>query len=348
MLVDILKDPSEWETFLKKCPASTVFHSLQWKEVIQKSFPYSAHYITIRDDNDSIIGVCPGFIRKQMHMKFFDSTPHSDYGGPLFNGNNIVEFYGHLKKYFNNLSNAEHLTFSKCFLNHDFFDHNYVFPTAFIETGTGVIEIDLKQTSSDFLWNNVYSNHRRYWINKIERQNIHARLADSISDLKEFYNLYYKNMNSINVSPRPYDFIQNMWKYLYPKHLRIWLLEKNDSVGGLLVLKQNGKSYCCHVGIDREKSKNIPVINYLTWKEIKLAESDGYRMVSLGTTPNDRKNIHFSKKIAIGGRFKQQKKMWYPLNPRGIGIIKTVKLLQNVSKRFPVTIQKSLKNKTRI
>jgi len=64
MFVEELKDKTEWKTFLQSSPEATFFHSLKWKEVIQKSFPHSALYLTIRDVNGMIVGVCPGFILK--------------------------------------------------------------------------------------------------------------------------------------------------------------------------------------------------------------------------------------------------------------------------------------------
>ena len=69
MYVEELKDKREWETFLKASSEGTFFHSLKWKEVIEKSFDYSPLYLTVRDPDGRIVGICPGFFVDSMRIR---------------------------------------------------------------------------------------------------------------------------------------------------------------------------------------------------------------------------------------------------------------------------------------
>lgn len=347
MLVQKLKADCEWEDFLKNSPESTFFHSLKWKEVIQKSFSYSAHYITIKDSCGSLVGVCPGFIRKYMYMKFFDSLPHSDYGGPIITRLSLEKASVSLIDYLHNLSSDKDLAYTRHCLTAYYLDQHFDSPSAFIDQDTGVMEIDLKAHSSGLIWKNVFSNHRRHCFRRIKKNGFQAREAESISDLKEFYTLYYRNMEFIGASPRQFNFVENMWRILYPANLRIWLLEKNDPIGGILVFKYNQSTYCYYAGIDRIKSGSIPVVAYLMWKEIEAAANEGYRYVSLGSTPSNPRSQYFTQKIGMGSKFRQQKMVLYPLSPSGMVFLSTFPILKTIKNTLPVAIQNILKNLVR-
>jgi len=258
MFVEELKDKREWETFLSASPEGTFFHSLKWKEVIEKSFPHSPLYLTIRDANGTIVGICPSFILNSMRMK-----------------------------------------------------------------NKGTMEIDLKATPSDFIWNKIFSKNRRRKIRRIERDGFQAREARTKSDLRDFYTLYYENMKYIGGSPYPYKFMENMWSILYPENLRIWLVEKDKIIAGISVLKYERKTYWTYAGINRKQCGRASVVPYLLWKEIDKAEEEGCRWISLGGTSSDPKNPYHIQKKWLGASFCQQEMVWYPFSPNGRILLQT-------------------------
>ena len=85
MIVEPLSDENEWDEFVAASPKGTFFHTLKWRDVLDKSFPYESSYIGIRDSDDRLVGICPFFITKKLWpFKILDSLPESDLGGPLF------------------------------------------------------------------------------------------------------------------------------------------------------------------------------------------------------------------------------------------------------------------------
>jgi hypothetical protein len=83
MFVEEMKSPGEWEDFLEVTPRGTVYYSIKWKEVVQRTFLYSRLYIVIKDNSGRIVGICPGFIRSSIYINVYDSMPYSGYGGPI-------------------------------------------------------------------------------------------------------------------------------------------------------------------------------------------------------------------------------------------------------------------------
>jgi hypothetical protein len=353
MLVKELKNSREWEEFLQASPKGTFYHSLKWKEVIQKSFPHSALYLTIRDANGRLVGICPGFISGSMYMKIYQSTPHSDYGGPVIAEHCIEQASLSLRSFLQNFCSNQGIAYSKILFMDDKLVRSFKSPLTYVDTSTGIVEIDLKATPSDFIWHKIFSARARKKVRLIERDGFKAHEARSKSDLRDFYDLYYKNMRYIGASPHQYGFMENMWSILYPENLRIWIVGASKRIGGIAVFKYGRRTYWVYVGIDRKKcSSRYSVVSYLLWNEIKKAEEEGYRYVSLGATSSDPKNPHNLQKMGFGGSFYQQKMVWYPFSSSGRILLKSrakaVLVWKTIRSFLPTDFKRTLESKLSI
>lgn len=324
MYVEELKNSKEWESFLRSSPEGTFFHSLKWREVIEKSYSYSPLYLTIRNQDEKIVGVCPGFILNSMNFKIYHSLPNSDYGGPIIEAHCLETASIALRSFLQSTCASKGVTYAKiCFTNNEM-GRSFTSKSGCIETNKGVVAIDLKATPSDFIWRSVFSKNRRSKIKRVEREGFQVQEAKTKSDLRDFYNLYHENMTGIGATPYTYKFMENLWDVLYPENLRIWLVEKErQRVAGIAVLKDEQRTYWVYAGIDRKKSGNRSMIPYLIWKEIKKAEEEKRRYVSLGGTPSDPTHPYHVEKNRLGGTFYPQEIVLYPLTAVGHMMLQT-------------------------
>lgn len=348
MYVEELKNKREWEAFLQASPRGTFYHSLKWKEVIQQSFPYSPLYLTVKDANGKIVGICPGFILSSMYAKIYCSLPCSDYGGPLIAKHSIRQASLSLRSFLQSFCSDKNVAYAKfCFMNNGL-GRFFKSPLGYVETTKGVMEIDLQATPSDFIWNKVFSGNRRRKIRLIERQGFQAQEARTKSDLRDFYNLYYQNMKYIGASPYCYEFMEKMWSMLYPENLHIWLLEKDKRIAGVLFFEYGQKSYAVYAGLDR-KQRVHGSINYLWWKEINKVEEEGLKYVSLGSTPSDPKNLYYHQKMSFGSSFHQQEAVWYPMCSTGCFLLqtraKTISAWKTIRDFLPTNFKRTLETK---
>jgi hypothetical protein len=307
--VEPLVDKREWEDFLQFSADGTFYHSLKWKDVVEKSFHDSPTYLTIRNSN-GIVGICPGFIQASKHTKIYSSMPYSDYGGPVIVRDSLEQASHLLREYLQRFCS----TLGVAYLSINFVHDNETFfgsPKGYVDTSQGTVEIDLGATSSDFLWSSLFSSNRRRKIMRHERRYT-IEQARTKSDLRDFYSVYCQNLKYIGGHPYPYEFLENMWTLLYPQNLRIWLVGKEEPVGGKLVLKDSKGSYSLLLGIDRAAAGTPSIYELLVWKEIQAAEEDGCRYVSLGGTPSDPRDPYHLRKVSFGGSFNQQKVVRYP------------------------------------
>lgn len=350
MHVEELTNEKEWEAFLQNSSEGTFFHSTKWKEVIEKSFSYSAIYLIARDINGAVVGVCPGFVLKYGPLKIYISMPNSDFGGPVIDKNYTQKTSLSLLRFIKRFCCDRGIAYSKFCFTGDKLGRFFKFPRGYVDTSTGVMEIDLEATSSEFIWNKVFSQNRRWKIRRFERDGFQVQEARSRSDLRDFYNLYYMNMKHIGASPYPYEFMENMWSMLYPDNLRIWLVGKQKRIGGIAVFKDRRRTYLVYAGINRKQVfSQYQVVTYLVWKEIEKAEEEGCRYVSLGSTPSDSKNPYYLQKMSFGSSFLQQEIVSHPLNSTGHILLQTeVKAISTwkaVRNYLPIAFKRTFESK---
>jgi hypothetical protein len=350
VFVEELKNNREWEDFLQASPEGAFYHSLKWKEVIQKSFPHPALYLTIKDANGTLVGICPGFILSSMHMKIYHSIPYSDYGGPVIGRECTEQASILLRSFLQSFCSNNGIAYTKiCFIDGKSAQF-FKLPSSHEDRSKGTMEIDLKATPSDFIWNKIFSKNRRWKIKRFERDGFQAQEARTKCDLRDFYNLYYENMKHIGASPYPYKFIENMWIILYPENLRVWLVGKEKRIGGIVCFKYGQKTYWVYAGIDRNQSySRYSVIPYLLWKEINKAEEEDYRYVSLGGTPSDPKNPYYLQKMSFGSSFNPQEVVWCPFSSTGRILLqtraKTISAWKTIRNFLPSNFKRSLESK---
>ena len=79
-------DYQKWDDFVNLHPNSTIFHTIQWKTVIEKSFHYQPLYLVLKNSENKIVGIAPSFLVKKLGIsnKIISSLPFFEYGGCLF------------------------------------------------------------------------------------------------------------------------------------------------------------------------------------------------------------------------------------------------------------------------
>jgi len=274
-------------------------------------------YLVVRDGGGRLVGVCPGFITESLHIKIYDSTPYSDYGGPAIETPYVARASFAILDFLRQLSSSQGLAFARFLVTEKALARHLGSPISHTESNFGVMEINLTATPSQFIWSHVFSKNRRQKFNQMERKGFQVREARTRSDLQVFYNLYLRNMMHIGARPYPYSLMESIWDTLYPSFVRIWILENRKPLAANLYFRYAQKSFWAYAGIDRNETLVYPLLNYLIWTETKKAEEEGLLQLSLGSTPSDPDSMYFIQKSSMGSEFHPQTICWHPLSPSG-------------------------------
>lgn len=331
----------EWEEFLATVPEGSFYHSLKWKEILEKSFSRPTSYLAIRDKQGRLIGVMPTVISKLGLLKMYDSLPYSDLGGPVIEKTHVREASLSIQRFLEKSGHEKGISGVKICLTKDRFGSLFGLDKYFVDRGKGVMEIDLERKPSTVIWTRELSKRHRNRIRHFEKDNFQIREAQTRSDLQQFLVVYYENMKNIRASSYPTLFFENIWRFLYPENFSILLCEKEETVGGLAFFKYGQKIYLTYTGFHRELlSSRHSIIPYLLWQSIKWAEEKGFRHICFGGTPADPRSSNYSQKAMFGASFLQQEIASIPFDLRAKSFLLAVDKLRLFSRALPLRLKK--------
>lgn len=308
MIVELLEDEIEWENFVAGSPDGTFFHTIKWRNVLERSFPYQSSYLCIRDSSGQLVGVCPFFITKKMWpFKVLDSLPNSDLGGPLFKEEFKKDAAKALVNYLDKLGANKGITYTKMRLS-DLEACEYLRTNdSKVDDHSGTMILDLNEKPVDFIWNEVFEHKQRKYISRFDRDGFKTTNATDIHTLKIFYDLY-RNWGN-DGTPSNLRFIENVYNILYPSNFSITLIENNDKCigAGINFFYEPKKTlYMAGVALDKGMSSRYKIYYKLRWETIKYAHTIECRYVSLGPVSSDESEIHHKIKGNFGARFNQE------------------------------------------
>lgn len=346
VIVEPLGDEEEWENFVASSPQGTFYHTLKWKRVLDKSFPFESIYLVIRGSNRDLVGVCPFIISTELKViKVLDSLRDSDYGGPVVKEGYAEPVMSALMDYLKQLAREKGITYARICFSDKNLSQYFSAAASRVDTSMGTMMLDLQEKPTDYLWDKVFTQKsgQRTSIRRFENDEFQNRQAEGVDDLHMFYELYYKNMNRIGGRPYPFDFFESVWDSLYRDHFDIILTRRaQQCIGALAFFTYSAHQtiYQTFIGLDRSVGTQY---YYLSWGLFKWAEEEGYRYVSFGSTPSDPHEVHHLLKSKLGAEFNQDYIVYVPFNRKLFWVREmTAKIWGKAGTRLPRRVRRRL------
>jgi len=317
MIVEPMNDEREWERFVADSPDGTFFHTLKWRDVLEKSFPYESLYLCIRNSNDNLVGVCPFFITKKLWpFNIVDSLPNSDLGGPLLKEGCKKDAANALLNYLEDLGANKKISYIKLRISNIEDCECLKTKNSKVENHIGTMILDLDEKSMDFIWNNVFEHKQRKYINRFDRDGFKSNNSTDISSIKKFHTLYCDTWGDDKALSN-LRFLENIFNLLCRENLNITLIEKDDRCIGAginFIYNEKKAVYMTGVALDKDVSSRYKTYYKLRWETIKYAHKNGYRYVSFGPVFSDVSEIHHQIKSKFGAEFNQDYYLYLPIN----------------------------------
>jgi hypothetical protein len=315
MIVEPLSNTDEWQDFVKGCPEGTFFHTLEWKEVLDKSFNFESLYVVIRNSNLEIVGLCPFVIWKEFKLfKVIDSLKACDFGGPLFKEGYTQAGAQALVNFLKQAAHDRGITYARLRFSREELSQEFCLPGSRVDTRYGTMIIDLQERSAEFFWNKGMDTDRRRKIKRIYRDGFQCKMATGLQEVRQFYDIYCENMARMVGVTHPLALFENMFNSLAPRCFNIFLLSRDQQciAGWAFFSHEPTKTiYVNYMGLS---ASPYSVFDCLTWELSKWAEEKSYRYIILGSNPSDPAEIHHRVKAKAGGAFRQDYIVLLPLN----------------------------------
>lgn len=264
------QERKEWEKIVRESPHGTIFHTLDWMDILEKTYKVKKLPIGIYE-NDDLIGIFPAFLQKKVFLKLMLSPlklAGTAYGGPVVSKDStpIIE---DVVSRFEDLKDGSYIDITCSpnlkLANLDGYDFEKKY-TFILDLDRGINEI----------WNNFESRCRRA-IKKGEKKEIEIIRSRKKEDMDIFFGLFmdtYKRQK--RRPPISKDLAFNVLDMLPDGQTEIHLMKyENRYIAGIVPLFFEDTLYYW-LGGSLTEYRKIPT-NILHWELIKWAVENGYK-----------------------------------------------------------------------
>lgn len=280
------KDGQKWQDYVFNHPQGTVYHTLEWRDILYNEYKYKPIYL-IAEEKEKTVGVFPLFFIKNFTGRKLVSLPFSQLGGPLVDNIDVWKaLILKSKVFFKNLK-CKSFTIKSNKLD----DHKIIRKLGFIEKNNFINSSLLLKKNFNDLENNFSRNKKRKVKDCIDA-GFTTRFADGLSDVKALYALELE-LRKRQGSPIPsWNYFKSQWEFLFKKGLLKIIIAKFESkvVAGEIFFSFNNCLMNIY-SISNDKYKNLSPITLIQWEEIRWAVENNYKYVDFGITDKNFEGI---------------------------------------------------------
>ena len=288
--LDPQTDP-RWEALMNRLSSSVIYQHPIWLGVLEDAYGYKPMHLACEDASGTLRGVLPLFYRQGLRTgRLCFSTPPSS--GPLTDDERVQRL---LIQTAIERSRMEKATTLQITTRSTSLDH-------LVDNIVGVGGEETYELALPEQPDRLRLDSKIKWaVNKAIRLGVQIRPAETISDLRAWYELYLRTMRRLVVLPQPYRIFELAWQRLQPQGIFQLLLAEQVEAGhrrllsGFLFLHWQQTTTHVMTGWRREDQALRPN-DMLHWHAIHQACEEGMRWYDFGSIDGNQGLAQFKTK----------------------------------------------------
>jgi CelD/BcsL family acetyltransferase involved in cellulose biosynthesis len=277
---------ARWEALMNHLPSSVIYQHPAWLQVVEEGYGYKPLHLACEDASGNVHGILPLFYRRGLRSGKICLSP-PPVAGPLADSEQASTMLIQAAIERGRSEQATGLQFMTRSTNFD-------------DCVDGVVGVPVNESYGLTLPEHSgllrLDSRVKRAVNKATRSGLHIRPAETISDLKAWYQLYLETMRRAMVMPHPYRIFELSWRHLQPLGaMRLLLAEHGEAgqrrlVAGFLFFQWNGISWHLYTGWRRE-DQDLRPNDLLHWQALQDACAQGLRWYDFGHAPAGNQGI---------------------------------------------------------
>jgi hypothetical protein len=254
-----------------------VTHTKKWADVLEKTYPQIKGYIAA--DSRTIGPDCSFMpiyrIKRLYNRTSWLSIPYSTISDPVFNGT------------------SSGISILKAITSHPL-THNckieiralnqLQYPSDFLQKSEYLCHQLFLNKSEDEIFRSFHRTAVQVHIRKSLESGLRLKIASSLNDVMQFYQIYVKMRKELGLPPQPFAFYKNMWNELNPHNIELLIAEyEGRAVAGMWIIK-NRWLYSFEYLARACKNDKMRCAHFLYWHGIKRALQSNTAVVSFSRT----------------------------------------------------------------
>ena len=260
--------------------------------MLEKVFGYRQNGFLIKEGDEFVGGVPLFKVGNFLGGGYYSSSPFRDRGGIIYNNPGILPYlFKTVGEFSEKKKKAVVIKQMKPIPSYD--------PASF-----GVVEQDHWITTQvdltgghEQLWKNL-KNNAQGPVKQSRKKGVIIKSADSLEDLKQFYDIFFIARKKIGIPVFPYRFFQEIWKEFYGSKKAVLFLALLDGkpVAGIFLLT-HGETVIDGYAASIDDYRDYRVNDLLVWESICWACDNGYKVFDFGAdSPLQQSLLAFKSK----------------------------------------------------
>jgi len=279
------KEEEHYRYFIDTNSESSLYHTLEWRDIVQKTYGYKPYYL-IAWDAGSIKGVLPLFqVNSLINGKHIVSLPFSHCVSILYQDRSVL---GEL------IECAKDLTLQR---NYNYLEMRHgmdLTEISGLECSRHFLDstLDITYSLSD-VWANFQGSVRKA-IRKAQQNPIKIIRGTDLEHYRQFFMLELETRRRQGSPPYAFRFFENLYLKLHASgKARLYLAYfENQAIGGVLILYHHRTAIYGYGGSTSNKNLlRFRPNNLLFWLAIQDAYKEGYKLFDFGITPPSNKGL---------------------------------------------------------
>jgi hypothetical protein len=325
MVEDLGQDnAADWERTNQGSNDGSIYHSLRWKNVLERSFGIKSHYFIVYDGTQPA-ALCPFFEEPLRGLRSLVPPPSTDLDHVIVTDPSNKPVLNEILSRSIDMAKRDRLAFiimtcSKADVAGSIqgfgsVGHKriYPFPT------NGYLSLDLGECPPAHIWEKVFSSKdsQKKYIRRFEEAGYGFRDSKEKKEVDVFYEYYASNLTHIGAAPFDRHHFDVVLDTMQKEEVRLTLLEKGDEIaGGIMALlwPEKKEMYLRYMALNRNLPSTFHPPYALYWEAINYAAQNGYSKICFGTNTGNPADRSLKIKTGFGCRYHDNYSVLLPMN----------------------------------
>ena len=291
----------QWQRFVRDAPNATLYHRIEWREIIRRTAGHDPIYLMAFEDRD-LYGVLPLFlIGSRLFGRMLVSMPFLNYGGVCATNASAEDV----------LLEAARETADRLRVKYVELRHLHSLTTPLPSNMFKVTFLIPLEDDPDEVWKRALHSNVRNKVRKARKEGIQVESGPHLTG--DFYEIYSHNLRDLGTPVMPESFFQSVVS-TFGEQARVYVARlEGRPVGAKLVLFDKDAVHFVWAASIRRFLRLGPT-PLLNWEALKDACLRGMRVCDMGRSTKGSGPEQFKK--YWGGQEKQL--YWQYLLPEGM------------------------------
>lgn len=282
---------AEWDDYVLRSEAATIYHQIGWKDVIKKTFGHKPYYLMAKEDG-KVQGLLPLFLmRSRLFGPCIVSIPFFDYGGVVAENREVAE---NLISKAIEIARENNVKFLELRQRGEIYDGGFI-------TKTNKVSFTIPLTSDpEVIWRDTLRKNKRKKIKKASKQ-LAVRLGHSQECVLKCYKVFSRAMRDLGTPVYPIALFTNICE-VFPNQTKILMATYKGKVVGAKIMFFFKDTVFWRFQYSLRKLCGLACNELLYWTAIKYACENGYEFCDLGRSTRGSGSCHFKRQFGAQER----------------------------------------------